>query len=303
LETAAVGAALAGAARDARALVELVELEKYGPRPLEAVPDGLAADLKAFNPTATIFAAQGQPGEIRFRIPLGAMLRKEFAVRHGHMIGITPQLMAGGMTADYAEVAEVTRKVNARVEYARRIKVTGPGGTGLDVSLDPDNLHWQPCPGLYREPGQWGNLPEGETFTSPASVEGTLAASVLGDYFSARYGLLAEPVVFTIADSRVSEVTHPSAELAEDVWGYLSSSPNGTRVGEFAIGTNVFLTELTGNLLQDEKFPGVHVAFGNPYPDVTGATWSSDIHVDVIPLGVSIEVDGEPLMEDGRFLL
>jgi leucyl aminopeptidase (aminopeptidase T) len=219
------------------------------------------------------------------------------------MIGITPQLMASGMTADYNKVAEMTRRVNALVEYARKIHVTNPDGTDLRVTLDPDFLHWQPCPGLYRDVGQWGNLPEGETFTSPAGVEGTLTANVLGDYFSSKYGLLDQPVVFTIQDARVTKVAHPSRELADDVWQYLQSSPNGTRVGEFAIGTNPFLTELTGNLLQDEKFPGVHVAFGNPYPDITGATWTSEIHVDVIPLRVSIDVDGERIMEDGRFLI
>ncbi len=301
--TRPIGQALADAAARTGATVEMSELETYGTRPFTAVPDGLAAALRAFSPTATFFAAQGLQGEIRFRIPLGTVLRKELTVRHGHMIGITPELMATGMTADYNRVAELTELVNERVEHARRIRVTNPDGTDLVVSLDPDHLRWQPCPGLYRQAGQWGNLPEGETFTSPVGAEGTLTANVLGDYFSAKYGLLDDPVTFAIEGARVREVRHSSAALAQDVWEYLTSSDNGTRVGEFAIGTNAFVTKLTGNLLQDEKFPGVHVAFGNPYPDITGATWSSEIHVDVIPLRVTIEVDGENIMEDGRFLL
>jgi hypothetical protein len=47
----------------------------------------------------------------------------------------------------------------------------------------------------------------------------------------------------------------------------------------------------------------VHVAFGNPYPDLTGANWSSEVHVDVVPLDVSIVVDGQALMHEGRFLV
>jgi hypothetical protein len=31
------------------------------------------------------------------------------------------------------------------------------------------------------------------------------------------------------------------------------------------------LAALTENLLQDEKMPGLHVAFENPYPEFTGA--------------------------------
>jgi len=74
-------------------------------------------------------------------------------------------------------------------------------------------------------------------------------------------------------------------------------------VGEFAIGTNTAVTELSGNLLQDEKIPGAHVAFGNPYPHETGADWSSRVHVDVIMTGCHIEVNGEVVMMDGKFQL
>ena len=48
--------------------------------------------------------------------------------------------------------------------------------------------------------------------------------------------------------------------------------------------------------------PGVHVAFGNPYPDETGATWRASVHVDTIPTDCDIDVDGRPLMRAGRFL-
>ena len=74
-------------------------------------------------------------------------------------------------------------------------------------------------------------------------------------------------------------------------------------MGECAIGTNTAVTELSGNLLQDEKIPGVHVAFGNPYSHLTGADWSSRVHVDVVPTGCSIEMDGEVIMVNGEFRL
>lgn len=300
-ETEAIGASLARAARDAGAAVQVSRLEDFGPRPLTAVPGALDRDLRRFGPSVTIFAAQGQPGEIRFRIPLGKLLRTDLGTRHGHMIGITPELMTTGMAANYHRVADRTRQVNDRVAGAREIRVTNDDGTDFTVRLDPDHLHWVPCTGLYHRPGEWGNLPEGETFTSPADAEGILTANVLGDHFSAKYGLLTEPAVFTVEDAHVTAVHHPSGALARDVWDYLSSARHGTRVGEFAIGTNESLTALTGNLLQDEKYPGVHVAFGNPYPDQTGASWASDVHVDVVPLRVSIWVDGVEIMTRGRF--
>jgi len=63
------------------------------------------------------------------------------------------------------------------------------------------------------------------------------------------------------------------------------------------------LTSLVGNLLQDEKLPSVHVAFGDPYRDETGADWQSRTHIDAIMKNATLRVDGTTLMKNGRFLL
>ncbi len=303
VDTEMIGEVLAFVAREAGATAEVVGLEAFGKRPFTEVPKGLRMALETFRPTVTFFAAQGQPGEVSFRIQLGHILRNELNTRHGHMIGITPELMKTGMCADYERVAALTLRVYERVRDARQIRVANEDGTNFIVHLDSERRRWIPCTGLYRQQGQWGNLPEGEVFTTPVSAEGTLTANLLGDYFSHKYGLLEEPVRFYVQNGEVVHLEHPLATLVDEVWAYLSSAENGRRVGEFAIGTNEALTKLTGNLLQDEKFPGVHVAFGNPYPDLTGADWTSTVHVDIIPLGVDVWVDGEQLMEGGRFLV
>jgi hypothetical protein len=302
-ETLAIGEALRTATAEQGATCRLVRLEQFGQRPFLTLPESLVADVRAFAPTASFFAAQGQPGEIGFRIPLGPFLRSEIKTRHGHMIGITPELMRTGMRVDYDHVADLTMRVNALVERCRTIRVRNDERTDLTATFDPERLRWVPCHGLYHRQGDWGNLPEGETYTSPAGMEGTLTARLIGDYFTHKYGLLDAPAVFRVEESHVVSVDHPNQDLARELWDYLSSSPNGRRAGEFAIGTNDQLTELTGNLLQDEKFPGLHVAFGNPYPDRTGADWTSNTHVDVIPLGTSIWVDDRRIMERGRFTL
>jgi aminopeptidase len=74
-------------------------------------------------------------------------------------------------------------------------------------------------------------------------------------------------------------------------------------VGEFAIGTNTGLTDLIYNLLQDEKFPGIHIAFGSSLPGKTGAKWDSKAHVDGVIKNPTIHVDGETIMENGTFHL
>ncbi len=74
-------------------------------------------------------------------------------------------------------------------------------------------------------------------------------------------------------------------------------------MGEFAIGTNIELTDVIGQILQDEKFPGIHIAFGNPYGEHTGAKWYSGTHIDVVGRQFDIWVDGRQIMEKGRFLI
>ena len=72
---------------------------------------------------------------------------------------------------------------------------------------------------------------------------------------------------------------------------------------KFAIGTNIELKSVIGHILQDEKFPGVHIAFGNPYGAHTGARWWSATHIDVVGTEFDIWVDDEKIMEKGRFLI
>ncbi|MBI2864670.1 MAG: aminopeptidase [Chloroflexi bacterium] len=296
-----IGETLLAESRRAGAERRLVLLEDYGQRPFLALPDGFVDDVKAFGPTVTFYAAGGQPGELKFRIPMREFLVNQLRVRHGHMVGISAQLMKEGMRADYDVISAVTQRVFDKVENAKEIRFTSAKGSDFTAILDPQHLRWKACPGIYDSPGQWGNLPEGELFTSPVSANGVIVADVLGDYFSEKYGLLEYPAVFTVLDSRVIDVACVGKAVEQDLKGYLFGTENGDRVGEFAIGTNVGLTRLVGNLLQDEKFPGVHVAFGNPYPDETGANWRSDAHLDVVPTGCSIYVDGEEIMRLGNF--
>jgi leucyl aminopeptidase (aminopeptidase T) len=284
------------------ATVTLLPLEDYGERPLTVFPERLRGDLESLAPTATYYIATAQPGEVAMRMSLLPYLTQQLKVRHGHMIGIDDAVMCDGMCYDYDAVYDLTTRVYEIVRPARQIHVTSAAGSDLVATFDPA-LRWVPCHGRYHEQGTWGNLPEGEVFTAPASAEGHLVVHLLGDFFSVKYGLLETPVTFTIAAGQITEIACERTALRDELQRHFYEAENGRRVGEFAIGTLAGLDHLTGNLLQDEKLPGIHVAFGNPYPHYTGATWASPVHVDVIPLRCTIEVDGRPLMRDGAFVI
>jgi len=292
---------IASAALARHADVTVRFLEHYGGRPLTAFPDALRQDLLNIHPTVTYYIATAQPGEIAFRIPLLPFLVNELHVRHGHMIGIDNTLMTEGMCADYDEVYRLTNQVYELVRNAQTIHVTSAKGSDVTAKFNPA-WKWVPYHGRYHEQGKWGNLPEGEVFTAPLTLDGVLVCDVLGDYFSEKYGVLAHPVTIKVQNGYVTEVSGEDSDVVRDLHDYLFSVPNGSRVGEFAIGTLTSLKKLVGNLLQDEKLPGLHVAFGNPYPEFTGAEWDARIHVDVIPTCCTIEVDGRIIMRDGEFI-
>lgn len=301
-ERESIARLVALAALDRHADVTVRFLEHYGERPLTAFPEELRNDLLQAHPTVTFYIATAKPGEITFRLPLLPFLVQDLKVRHGHMIGIDEEVMTEGMCADYDEVFSLTNQVYNIVRNAQRIHVTSVKGSDVTATFNKD-WKWIPCHGRYDTPGEWGNLPEGEVFTAPATVDGVIVCDVLGDFFSQKYGVLKQPVVITIRNGYVTEVTSEDAALAKEVRDYLFSVSNGNRVGEFAIGTLTSLKRLVGNLLQDEKMPGLHVAFGNPYPEFTGADWNAKIHVDVIPSNCTIEVDDRVIMRDGKFTI
>jgi leucyl aminopeptidase (aminopeptidase T) len=281
----------------------MLVLDDFTQRPAEGYPSAMQREIDELKPTVSFFAATALPGELAFRRPYMDHVIYQLKTRHAHMVGVDERLMAEGMQADYREIARITAAVTDAVRGARRIDVTSPSGTDLSAEFNPSVRRWYPCPGLYHEQGMWGNLPEGETFTSPMTVDGIVGAEVLGDHFSARYGVLPAPAMFHIEAGRVRKVETQSGTLTAELDEYLTRDPEGNRVGEYAIGTNIALTGLCGNLLQDEKLPGVHIAFGYPYPTETGADWTASTHLDVVASRSTISVDGQLLMREGHFLL
>ena len=275
-------------------------LEDEAPRPLAALPPRIAEDLERAD--VSIFAARVQPNELGSRMAMTDIVNRRH-IRHAHMVNITPQIMTEGMRADYRVVDAISQRVIDRVRKAKTIRATTAAGTDITAVINPD-YRWLKTSGLITRE-KWGNLPGGEVFTTPGRIDGIFVIDgVVGDWLCDRYGLLSDaPLTVRIEDSRLIDASSTNTKLRDDFWAYTHTDENSDRVGEFAIGTNVELTHVIGHILQDEKFPGVHIAFGNPYGAHTGADWYSATHIDVVGLNFNIQVDDEPIMADGRFLI
>ena len=279
-------------------------LEDLATRPLNDMPTAVLEDMETSQ--VSIFAVQVQPNELHSRMQMTDVVNRR-RMRHAHMVNITPEVMCDGMRADYDQVDRLSQQVLDRVRRATRIRATTAAGTSIVSDMNPD-YKWFKTSGII-SPEKWGNLPGGECFTSPGEVNGTFVVDgVVGDWLCARYGLLAEtPLTIEIAQNRIVSCSSTNKQLEKDFWAYTHADENSDRVGEFAIGTNIGVSRVIGNILQDEKFPGIHIAFGNPYGEHTGAPWRSGTHIDVVGLGFNIWLESsdgiEQIMREGRFLV
>ena len=275
-------------------------LEDVASRPLTDLPLVIADDLESSQ--VSIFAVQAQTNELRSRMQMTDIVNRQ-KIRHAHMVNINKRIMLEGMRADFQKVDRLSVRVLETVRKAKQIHAKTPAGTDLVADLNP-NYRWVKTSGIISTE-KWGNLPGGEVFTTPGEVNGTFVIDgVVGDYLCAKFGdLKANPLTILVKGNRVIEAHSSNKELKDDFWAYTHTDENSNRVGEFAIGTNIELKDVIGEILQDEKYPGVHIAFGNPYGAHTGAEWFSATHIDVVGRRFDIWVDDEQIMRDGHFLI
>jgi aminopeptidase len=294
-----IAASLAYEVSQVGAKLSTFVLEECGDRPLRDMPSVVLDDLA--HSQVSIYAAMPQTGELRSRMQMTDVVNKH-RIRHGHMVHISKRIMCEGMRADFARVDELSSTIIEKARSARTITATTPAGTHIEAEFST-NLHWIKTSGII-SPDKWGNLPGGEVFTCPENIKGVFVVDgVVGDYLCRKYGDVKEtPLRIELENSRIASLACDNAELLEEFRSYTSADQNSNRVGEFAIGTNLAVRDLIGEILQDEKFPGVHIAFGHPYAEHTGAKWTSTTHIDCVGRSFDIKFDGQPIMRGGKFL-
>lgn len=295
-----IGAAIVHELEELRCPYQTWVLEDVAIRPLTDLPLAIADDMETSQ--VSIFAVQAQTNELKSRMQMTDIVNRK-KIRHAHMVNINKRIMLEGMRADFQKVDRLSLKVLETVSKARQIRAKTPAGTNLVADLNP-NYRWVKTSGIISTE-KWGNLPGGEVFTTPGEVNGTFVIDgVVGDYLCAKFGdLKTTPLTIQIKGNRLVEAHSDNKELKDDFWAYTHTDENSNRVGEFAIGTNIELKDVIGQILQDEKYPGIHIAFGNPYGAHTGAEWYSSTHIDVVGRNFDIWVDGEQIMQHGKFLI
>lgn len=213
--------------------------------------------------------------------------------RLASMPGITEEMFReGAITADYKVVEELTLKFTKMLTKAKSAKIIKEDYT-LEMSLEGRN--GVPSTGIYKNPGEAGNLPSGEAYIAP--LEGTANGTMKIDGSMVGVGILNSPLYIKIDNGKITEITGVDKGKVSIL---LENDRNAT-LGELGIGTNP-AARLTGVILEDEKIYGtVHIAFGTNTS--FGGTNKADCHLDGVILNPTLYLDDRLVLEKGEFII
>src|SRR6202049_1338947 len=195
-----VAASIAAAIEDRAARYTGLLLEDFGPRPMTAAPPDVLEALETADVGAMCMTPQ--PGELGARMAIVRVVERR-QIRYAHMVGVTPEIMQQGMRADYRLVDRLSDKLRERMLRAETLTVKTEAGTEFAAHFDR-GLDWVKTSGLT-SPRSWSNLPAGEVFTTPATVDGTFVCDAsAGDHFNGKYGDLQDtPLVLEIKEAQI----------------------------------------------------------------------------------------------------
>jgi leucyl aminopeptidase (aminopeptidase T) len=271
----------AGAGGDAT-LALISERKSHAAEPPRTVAEAMAAADVVLGPTVQSLshtAARKRASEAGARIAT--------------LPGVTEEMLARVMSADMKELRRRGREVADRLDAASEAHMTCPNGT--DLTLDLEGREAIPDAGELTERGAFGNLPCGEGFIAPAGGNGTLVV----DGSMAGIGSVDEPVELVVEGGHLTSARGGQGMAFMEL--LTEHGDDGTNLAELGIGTNE-KAKLTGNILEDEKILGTaHVAFGASA--AIGGKVQVPVHLDVVVLKPTVELDGEAIVRDGELLV
>ena len=217
-------------------------------------------------------------------------------VRIGTLPGVTEEIMIRCMNADYNKIAHRTFALCKLLEKASTVRVTAPAGTDITMPIKGRTAH--SSSGLFREKGQWGNLPTGEAYLAP--VEGQSEGVVVVDGSMAMVGMVKTPIRIQVEKGYAEDIS--GGEEAQRLIALLEPHGRDARtVAEFGVGTNDKAI-LTGNILEDEKVMGtIHIAFGDNKS--MGGSVRVASHLDGLITRPTVWLDETMIMNNGKVLV
>lgn len=217
-------------------------------------------------------------------------------VRMCDMWGFSEDMMVqGGATADYAAVAELTRRLAPIFTRGRIARLTTPAGTDLRVSLEGRQAF--PLVGMADQKGTFCALPDGEVAMSPitGSAEGILVEPFCIE--KKELGYVKDRITIEVRQGRLEKIAGgPQADFLARVLD--AAGGTARNLAEFAIGTNP-ACRLGVTIREAKKTWGTaHVGIGDSKS--VGGDVEGPLHFDLVFVNPTVTVDDTVVVKDGK---
>lgn len=290
---------LARSARDAGGAVSVVYIPD-SIRPVVKITDLHAMALATADVVIYVLETESNvidlSREVAFRYHLSSL-----PLQHKGRVCVMPgftEEMLGAVMIDYKALDNRCRQLQ-KILADKTIRITSELGT--DVSFSLRGRKFLIDNGDISRPRLHGNVPAGEIYTAP--VEDTMDGRLVIDGSVGSLGMVERPFMIRLEGGVIRDLQPIGSsgrvfKKFAEICGF--DAPATKTVGEFGIGLNPG-AKIIGNMLLDEKVEGtVHFAFGDSYG--LGRS-SSEFHTDLLITNPSIFVEGECVMEKGKFVL
>jgi leucyl aminopeptidase (aminopeptidase T) len=205
--------------------------------------------------------------------------------------------IAGAMTADFTAIRATAERLAARLRGADRVRVTSPAGTDVTVRVGGrEPRGWYS--GIVRNRGEISAFPGGEVSFPP--LEGTAQGRIVFERVLTDLGRLAEPIAVAVENGEA--VSFEGGRDAARLRSLVDDVPGATNVAELGIGLND-AARISDDITESKKKLGTaHFALGDNAGGYGGVV-ECPLHLDGMLFDVSVAVDGDEVVRDGRLVL
>lgn len=218
-------------------------------------------------------------------------------VRVATLPEITPETLIRCINIDYDKTVKLTNKVKEKLEGTKKIKITSKLGT--DIEFDVEGRRVNEMNGMLNTLTSFGHMPGGEVSITP--IEDKTNGVVVLDSSGSLIGKIDNPVKIEIENGIAVKTSGKGGE-ARIFARYLHKGGDEAKtLSEIGFGTN-HRAEITGNILEDMKTPGVvHLGFGNNL-SINGKIYVP-MHNDGTIKTAKVWLDGKLFIDEGKLLV
>ncbi|GAA4213519.1 hypothetical protein [Actinocatenispora rupis] len=227
--------------------------------------------------------------------------------RYANLTGMDVQMLVDTVgKVDFAGTTELGKALVALLEAADEVHITTPAGTDIRGRNGdrPINLRGKPA----EKPGETVML-AGQISWNP--LEETQHGVLVFDgaaWPPNELGLLRSPIRMTVESGVVTAIEGDGPDAATfrrwmAAQADLPTGENMYRIAHWSLGFNPGVTKPTGRIVEDERVFGcVELGIGTKGGWIGGAPWVAPAHTDGSLLNPTIELDGEPIEVEGRYV-